>query len=202
MIAKIEAPNLASHVDDKLMELIRSGDKSASTELFHRHQKRLENYARSIVRRRNFPIRNPEDFATMALENVILYPEKYTPTGKFFSYLTQILKNLLYDKCRYFARREGSRQHYYSDSLFKELASAEPTAAVSAEQHETAVLVRKALDGIPEIHRRAIVLHYFQGEKVEEMSELCGISIGTIKSRLRIARAKLAEKLRHLASES
>ena len=55
---------------------------------------------------------------------------------------------------------------------------------------------RKALDGLPEDQREAIILVGASGFSYEEAAEICSCAIGTIKSRVSRARNNLHETLK------
>lgn len=54
----------------------------------------------------------------------------------------------------------------------------------------------KALEALPEDQREAIILIGASGFSYEEAAEICGCAVGTIKSRVSRARAKLQEILK------
>jgi RNA polymerase sigma-70 factor (ECF subfamily) len=54
---------------------------------------------------------------------------------------------------------------------------------------------RKALDGLPDAQRTLVELAYFEGMTCSEMAAHCEIPIGTVKSRLAAAMAKLRDAL-------
>ena len=62
--------------------------------------------------------------------------------------------------------------------------------------------VRQAIGRLPEDQRRAIELAYWQGMTQHEVACALGIPEGTVKSRLRLAQAKLRDWLAPLALES
>lgn len=55
--------------------------------------------------------------------------------------------------------------------------------------------VRDVIDGLPPIHRAAIVLFYLEGKSVLETAEILEISPGAAKVRIHRARARLKEAL-------
>jgi len=63
------------------------------------------------------------------------------------------------------------------------------------EKKEVQELVQSAILTLPEDQRIAIILHDIQGYNYEEIADITGVPIGTVKSRLARARLKLAEKL-------
>ena len=58
------------------------------------------------------------------------------------------------------------------------------------------------MDDLPEKLRAVIILSALQGHDVREVAQLLGIPEGTVKSRLFLARAALAERLTCLANVS
>ena len=68
----------------------------------------------------------------------------------------------------------------------------------SMELAERQALVRLALSQISEEYRTALVLKEIEGLKYEEIAEIVGCPIGTVRSRIHRARTELREKLRLL----
>jgi len=60
---------------------------------------------------------------------------------------------------------------------------------------EDSQAVRAAIDQLPESLRRVVLLVYFQGLKYREAAEALAIPVGTVKSRLHTAVARLNESL-------
>ncbi|MDP2314139.1 MAG: RNA polymerase sigma factor [Pseudomonadota bacterium] len=52
-----------------------------------------------------------------------------------------------------------------------------------------------ALAQLPDVHRRVVILHHVHGVALEDIAEEEGVPVGTIKSRLHRARARLMEIL-------
>lgn len=66
---------------------------------------------------------------------------------------------------------------------------------ISAERKEMIIEVRKAISELPELYREIIVLRDMEDYSYEEISELLGIGLGTVKSRINRARFQLKEIL-------
>jgi RNA polymerase sigma-70 factor (ECF subfamily) len=63
------------------------------------------------------------------------------------------------------------------------------------ESHLDLADFRKALAKLPEEQREVLIMVGATGLSYEEAAEICGVAIGTIKSRVNRARTKLAELL-------
>jgi RNA polymerase sigma-70 factor, ECF subfamily len=73
-----------------------------------------------------------------------------------------------------------------------------PTQTVEelAVSREFETRLARALDELPGRLRIVILLAGMEGHSVEEVAEMVGVPVGTVKSRLFTARKRLAEKLR------
>jgi RNA polymerase sigma-70 factor (ECF subfamily) len=56
--------------------------------------------------------------------------------------------------------------------------------------------VSRAIASLPEKYRAALVLWHLEEKSYEEISEVLGLPVGTVKSRINRARNLLKEKLR------
>jgi RNA polymerase sigma-70 factor (ECF subfamily) len=70
-----------------------------------------------------------------------------------------------------------------------------PPADDQAEQADEQQRLNRAIDGLPEIQRSVIALHYASGLSLRETADAIGISEGTVKSRLNAALARLRSTL-------
>ncbi|MGL4424413.1 MAG: sigma-70 family RNA polymerase sigma factor, partial [Gemmataceae bacterium] len=66
-----------------------------------------------------------------------------------------------------------------------------PDPAAAADLAETRDRVRAAVDNLPELLRQVILLAYFQGMKYQDIADTLGVPVGTVKSRLHAAVARL-----------
>ena len=97
-------------------------------------------------------------------------------------------------------RRYGRQALRLVDSNIEPDETAAPTSArlepdaARAREEATAALTL-ALDRLSEEHRIVLLLHDVEGHKLHEIQELMGTPVGTLKSRLHRARARLREML-------
>ncbi len=73
------------------------------------------------------------------------------------------------------------------------MAGEHPEAAVEAESERAALL--KAIDELPLEFREVIVLRELEGLSYKEISDVAGVPVGTVMSRLSRARRRLEQAL-------
>jgi RNA polymerase sigma-70 factor (ECF subfamily) len=73
------------------------------------------------------------------------------------------------------------------------MVSREPSPVEQVGDVERNELLRRALDGLSDPMRSVVLLVYYQGLKYREAAEVLSIPVGTVKSRLHTAIAKLAD---------
>jgi len=111
-------------------------------------------------------------------------------------WLSRVMYNLFIDEKRRFARR---RMHMVEEGQLGEggiegfAGSDDPVA--ENQQIELIQRLDAALGQLSDEHRIVVLLHDTEGYKLNEIQELTGTPVGTIKSRLHRARARLREIL-------
>lgn len=172
--ARSDAELLAAHVD---------GDRYAFEELFYRHHRQLYRLARLTSR-------HPEDAAD-ALQEAMLSAHRNAPAFRYDSAVSSWLYRIVVNSCLDRLRHNKSRP---TAALRDDLAPLrDPTPRV-----DTAIVVQRALMGLPVEQRAAVVAVDMQGYSVAETARLLGVAEGTVKSRCSRARAKLARTLGYL----
>ena len=120
--------------------------------------------------------------------------------AKFKSWLGRITTNLFYDELRKRKRYKGSisldAPRYSSDGQYDwELPSGAPTPADTMMTREFHDHLKQAMAELPEVFQRTIAMRELQGLSYEEIANITGVSLGTVKSRIARARQRLQEKL-------
>lgn len=70
-----------------------------------------------------------------------------------------------------------------------------PTPEAAALHAESGAQLREAIDALPGDMRTVLILYALEGRPYDEIAEVTGTSIGTVKSRLNRARQKIAKFL-------
>lgn len=126
----------------------------------------------------------------------------YQP-GTFEGWLHRITTNLFLDRVR---RRKRIRFDWMGDedatvatsqSFDRHERSGQPEDAFDMGNLDDDIL--EALAGLPPEYRVAVVLSDIEGLSYEEIAATLGIKMGTVRSRLSRARARLRESLAHRA---
>lgn len=112
------------------------------------------------------------------------------------SWLCRVMYNLFIDEQRRFARR---RMHTVEEGQLSgeglENLPGMDNPALDNERLERIKQLDRALAQLSEEHRIVVLLHDTEGYKLAEIEALTGIPVGTVKSRLHRARARLREIL-------
>ena len=182
--------------DDELMIRMQGGDPSAFGELVDRHQGALYGFFLRNTRDVQFS----EDLAQETLLRVYNQSWDYLPLGRFKSWMFRIARNLLIDSVRRqssdaLVRAVKGRQEDEGDAMAR-IADEMLPPEERANHRELARLVNGLLDDLPEEQRLTFTLHHFAGLSLPEVAEVLETNVATSKSRLRLAREKLQERLR------
>lgn len=109
--------------------------------------------------------------------------EKFTPGTNLRGWLFTILRNTYYSE-----RRKRRREVADSDGAYASLLAEKPVHDDRLQMQE----FRRAFENLPDEQREALMLVGVSGFSHEEAAEMCGVAIGTIKSRANRGRRKLA----------
>ena len=123
-----------------------------------------------------------DDLVQDTLIKAWTYREKFEPGTNLRAWLFTILRNTYYT-----AVVKKRREVADEDGKHAATLSSAPTQDWSVAVHS----LRNALQQLPHEHREALVLVGAAGMTYEEAAEICGCALGTIKSRVNRARARL-----------
>jgi RNA polymerase sigma-70 factor (ECF subfamily) len=113
--------------------------------------------------------------------------DRFQPNTNLEAWLFTILRNSFYSEYRKRRREIEDPDSGYARRLM-----------VRPEQESRLMLddLQRALMHLPLEQREAILLIGCQGESYEDAAAICGVAVGTIKSRVNRARTQLVELLR------
>ena len=149
------------------------------------HKDRVHSYACRILR-------DPEDAKDVAQECLVrlwCHREQVEPGALCRSWLLRSAHNLCIDRLR----RRSSRPEVAQDEHEADSADARPGPERLASSSEIAGRLERALLDLDHRDRAIVLLREVEGLAYEEIAELLGLKMGTLKATLHRAR----EKLRH-----
>ncbi len=174
--------------DETLLGAMALNDETAAVAFIRRYQRRVFGLALGIVGDPALA----EEIAQEALIRVWKHAPVYdVRRGSVPTWVLTIARNLSIDALRF--RRAVPVEP--EDLIALGLASREPDPEEAAQQSDASSRVHRALQAIPLVQRRALLLSAYYGLTAEEISERESIPLGTAKTRIRAALIKVRAAL-------
>jgi RNA polymerase sigma-70 factor (ECF subfamily) len=175
--------------ESDLIERFKKGDPSAFEAILLRHQDRIFNLCRYMLR----DSRDAQDAAQEIFLKVYKGLEGFRPDASLYTWLYRIAVNTCLDY-----KRKSRREPFWGEPLAEDLPSDEPFPDQIYESRESTEAIQLALQKLPSKLRAAIVLREMEGLSYEEIAEVLHISLGTVKSRISRAREQLRRLLKKI----
>jgi RNA polymerase sigma-70 factor (ECF subfamily) len=113
----------------------------------------------------------------------------------FRSWLTRIALNAATDVLRYRKRRPADPFPEWEDETWQPPADEEDTPEKHQMRRQTSGMIATAMAQITDDQRSAILLYDVEGFDYQEIADMTGVSLGTVKSRIHRGRLALRELL-------
>lgn len=179
-----------------LIQRGRAGDLDAFNVLVERHQRGLYNLCLRMLG----SVPAAEDATQEAFLAAYLHLGSFRG-GSFRAWLYRIGANACHDEMR----RRRSRPTVSleagpegGDSPLQ-IPDRDPSPEERLEQKESAAVIQRALDALPADQRLAAILCDVQGLDYKDIAVVMGVPLGTVKSRIARARARLRDLLQAAA---
>ncbi|WP_206444431.1 RNA polymerase sigma factor SigE [Nocardioides turkmenicus] len=160
-------------------------------EIVEKHSDRVYRLAYRLTGNRP----DAEDLTQEVFVRVFRSLDTYSP-GTFEGWLHRITTNLFLDQAR---RKQRIRFDALSDERASRLTSSGPTPDLAYTDQRFDDDIERALATLPPDFRAAVVLCDVEGLSYEEISEILGAKLGTVRSRIHRGRAMLRDALAHRA---
>ena len=172
-----------SHLEANLVSTDEAADLEREFEAALVESSRLVfRVAFSVLRHRQ----DAEDVAQDALAKAHQHYRQLRERDRFRSWLVRLTWRLAIDRRRSEIRR-ATRETAH--------AREQPVSSVPDDQSERTAALWRAIDELPDKLRIVIVLANIEEHGLGEVAALLGLPVGTVKSRLFQARARLKERL-------
>jgi RNA polymerase sigma-70 factor (ECF subfamily) len=170
--------------DEALIGRIAAGDQLAMQVLFARHHVRVFRFVLGLVKDRTIA----EDLVGDVFLDVWRQAHQFEARSAVATWLLAI--------ARFKALSAMRRQRTHSP--LDEVAEIEdPTAGPEAvvQMKDRGTIIRECLDALSPDHREIIDLAYYHEKSVDEVAQIVGVPVGTVKTRMFHARKQLAAML-------
>jgi RNA polymerase sigma-70 factor, ECF subfamily len=191
--------------DDRRLvrRVVEDGELAAFDALVARHADRVY----GLIHRHVADVDQAMNLAQETFFNAYRGLRGFSGECAFFTWLYRIARNVMTSAARYEAARPkiaasldaplGDGDGTRGDAL----PASDGDPVERALREERRGLVAKAVVALPEDFREVVVLRDFEDRSYEEIAELLGVAVGTVKSRLHRARAALASALKPVFAE-
>jgi RNA polymerase sigma-70 factor (ECF subfamily) len=172
----------------ELVERAQAGDTGAFDVLVSLYAKRAFSIAWGIVRSAS----DAEELAQEAFVKAYQSIGRFRPGEPFGPWIFRITTNLALDVLKHRKRVK------HEEITEREPAQRRDRADLPAIANEIARRIGGAIDELPEMQRVVARLHLVEEFEHREIAAMTGLSEGTVRSHLSLARTKLREKLADL----
>jgi len=183
--------------DEELLAQSLDGDLSAFEVIVNRYKDRLYNFVLRFVKDKQ----TAEDIVQDTFLRAYRNRESFQAVAKFSTWIYTIAGNLAKSELR---RRKRWRflsvgvQNEDTGATF-ELPDTSATPDANTETMLAESRIQEAIARLPDRYREAVILRDIEGLDYDEISQIIGCPLGTVKSRINRGRLRLQEELSDLA---
>ena len=173
---------------------LRRGDVNALAELIARYQNRLYRYLLRLVRQ---PA-EAEDLFQQTWLKVVEKIRSFDAGRNFDAWLFTLARNLAIDHLRRIHPRsldEPIADDERAETAVDRLPSGDPAPFERALASERRTHIGEAMAALPVIYREVLALRFEEEMKIEEIAQVTGTPLSTVKTRLRRSLEQLRNSL-------
>jgi len=200
----IKRPGALSREDTVLIRAIQTGDMAAFDELVLKHKDRLFNLVYWFLG----DYQDANDCAQETFIKAFKSINRFRFESAFSTWLYRIAINTCKNRIKssaYIWKKKTVSLEISNGSKngnpCSEIVNGSPTPAMALEKKERMMWIQKAINSLPEEQNQVVVLRDIQGLSYQDISDITGLNLGTVKSRLARGRLELKNKLKHLVNK-
>ncbi len=185
---------LRAQDDSAVVSAFLAGEERAFQELVERYQTRLLNFIFRTIGDRE----RAEDLVQEVFIRVYRHLHRFDQEKKFSTWIYTIASNLAKNELRNRSRNplvlfQTIKKNWQDED--RPLQFEDPASRPDDlyRKRHLRDLVEQTVSQLPEHHRQVFVLRELEGKSYEEIAEITGCNLGTVKSRLNRARNSFAE---------
>jgi RNA polymerase sigma-70 factor (ECF subfamily) len=190
-------PHAQPAAPDELIERCLQGDQQAWEAIVRQHWRKVFNVAYKFVGKHD----EAEDLTQDIFLKIFKSLETFDRRANFQTWLISVSRNLCIDHYRS-VRKERETIDRDVDPGDLSPASHEVSPYAALEQRDRVVLLKDALEQLPETLRTAVLLRDIQELSYQEIATRLRLPEGTVKSRINRGRSELARQIRRLREKS
>jgi len=166
---------------------VQRGDRDAFASLLARYQNRLYRYLLRWTRE----TATAEDLFQQTWLKVLENIGRFDAKRNFEAWLFAIARNVAIDHLRRYRPESLGEPSEDGGPTARQFSSDDPGALELTMQGELITLVQRALEAQPPADREVLSLRFEEEMKLDEIAEVLGVPLSTVKSRLGRAFARL-----------
>ena len=179
--------------DSDVVQAFLDGDQRAFAELVRRYDNRLLNFVYRTVGDRE----RAQDLVQETFVRVYRHLARFDQSKRFSTWIYTIASNLAKNELRNRSRNplvlfQTIKKNWEADHRPLEWEDTQYKPDDLFRKRNLREQVEAAVDQLPEHHRMVFVLRELEGKTYEEIAEITGCNLGTVKSRLNRARNNFA----------
>jgi len=169
--------------DEALIASIAQGDKRALQTLYGRHNVRVFRFALRFLNDEALA----EDMVSEVFFDVWRQAERFEARSKVSTWLLAMARN----KALSVLRRRSTEELDEEVAEFIEDPSDNPEVSMQKKQQTS--LLQECLTQLSPAHREIVDLVYYHGKTIDEVVEIIGVPVNTVKTRMFYARKRIGE---------
>jgi len=180
--------------DSGVVTAFLGGEERAFEELVDRYQARLLNFVYRTVGDRE----RAEDLVQEVFIRVYRHLHRFDRSKKFSTWVYTIASNLAKNELRNRSRNplvlfQTVKKNWDDEDRPLQFEDTTSRPDDMYRKRRLREVVEQSVAQLPEHHRSVFVLRELEGKSYEEIAEITGFNLGTVKSRLNRARTSFAE---------
>ncbi|MBI3306072.1 sigma-70 family RNA polymerase sigma factor [Candidatus Nomurabacteria bacterium] len=189
-----------NHRDKELVRHFKTGDEDAFSKIVTLYKDKLYNVANSLLHNHH----DSEEMVQDAFVRAHRGLADFRGDSSLYTWLHHIVVNLSRNRYWYFFRRRKDKHISIDKPLtddtnrtFADVVADDNVelSGDAADMNEFKDHITVAMESLSPLHREILTLRNMQNKSYEEIAEILGISVGTVKSRIARAREELRKEL-------
>ncbi|HTM46682.1 MAG TPA: sigma-70 family RNA polymerase sigma factor [Polyangiaceae bacterium] len=195
----------AENLEERFIERLRARDERAFNELVLAYQERVFGLVLRMLGQRS----EAEDMAQEVFVQVFKAIDQFRGDAKLSTWIYRIAVNLCKNRNVYLARRQSRKQDEFELAEHDIVQARSVQSSVDLEPPDQLVqgqelerIVHAAIARMDAEFREVLVLRDVEDLSYEEIMDITGLAIGTVKSRIHRARLQLKEEISRVTGEN